>query len=115
MTLRKSMNALAGRLIPAYGFQSVIRRHSGAVDPVTGTDSRSTVNLSVNAVAVNVEQSQIDGTLIQSGDRMYVLTSDVEPRNGDLFQVGADFWSVVRVMPSQVQDGNVAYRIQVRA
>lgn len=117
MTLRTRMQATASRLINAYGFASVLRRESGEIDPVTGVDGRDTTDTPVSAVAVNIELSQVDGTLVQAEDRMYTLSAAVEPKVGDLLRIGGDgapFWRVTWVKPFQVQDGDAAYRVLVR-
>lgn len=118
MTLKTRMQAVTDRLIPPYGFKSVLRRTlGGGIDPVTGVDTSVTTELPVWAIVREIKFSQIDGTLIQAGDRMYTLTHSVEPTNGDKFRVGApgsDYLSVVWVSPAQVQDGNVSYKILVR-
>jgi hypothetical protein len=115
MSLMTRMEAVASRLIGAYGFDTVIRRVTfGSVDPVTGESTQYSTEFPVKAVATELKAELIDGTLIQVGDRMYVLTAAVEPANGDSLKVGDKYWQIVSWSPKQVQDGNVAYQIQVR-
>jgi hypothetical protein len=115
MSLKTRMEAVASRLIGAFGFDTVIRRGTfGSVDPVTGESTQYSTELPVKAVATQLKAELIDGTLIQAGDRMYFLTAAVEPSNGDSLKVGGKYWQIVNWSPKQVQDGSVAYEIQVR-
>jgi len=115
MTLLVDMIALTSRLIPKFGFTSVIRRKTGgSIDPVTGANSETTSDLAVSAIAMEIDIKRIDNTTILAGDRMYVLTSAVEPQSGDRFKVGSEYWQIVTWQNKQVQAGDVAYVIQVR-
>jgi len=114
--LKNRMAAVADRLIDSYGFDSVIRRITGGgIDPVTGADTSETTDYDVKAVAKSVDIARRDATIIQAGDRLYVITSAVEPMNGDKFKVDDRYWDIVNWEIKQVQDGAVAYIIQVRS
>lgn len=116
MSLKTRMSSVVDRLITNYGFTTTLRRTtSGGIDPVTGEDTTSTADYTVTLAARSINIDRIDGTVIQSGDRMYSLTAEVEPQNGDKLQVDGQFWDIVAIQPKQVQDGDVAYIVQVRA
>lgn len=115
MSFLSRMQAVADRLIPQFGFPSKVRRISGgAVDPITGENTQATAEYDVYAAVVSISSTQILSTTIEAGDRFYLITNVQEPRNGDLFLVGSEYWHIVKSWITQAKDGHVMYKIQVR-
>ena len=75
----------------------------------------TTVNVLLkDAIFKSYSKSLIDGTLIVEGDRMLVCNGEVEIKQNQIIQVGADRWLVKSVDEKTPAGVPLAYIAQVR-
>lgn len=86
---------------------------SGTFNPATGeiTD-RSQTSASVKAVVTDFRDFQIDGSIIQRGDKMLLVS--VEPSLVDKYTIDAVDYQVVNVKSISPGDADIVYKVQVR-
>lgn len=109
--------ATADRLLKRFGASAQVTRNTpGAYDPVTGTVSVTTTTQTVTAAVFDYDQSYIDGTRIQQGDRRaFVSAVGIwAPKQGDVLAWdGADL-AVIAVKPLKPAGLAVLFELQVR-
>lgn len=117
MSFYSNLAATASRLLASKG-QSVTfsREVSGTLDPVTGIISgATTTTFSGNGAAFDYNNSEIDGTVIKSGDiRLLVEALSTEPEQGDKCTVNSIDYRVMDVSPTNPAGTVVMYEVQLR-
>lgn len=83
-------------------------------DPGSGTPV--TVETNVTIVVSEYAKSEIDGTLIQSGDRKVLMTAiaGVEPKASDVLTISGAAYTVINAMPLDPAGIAVMYEVQAR-
>tara|TARA_R110000772_G_scaffold268452_1_gene395602 strand:+ start:36000 stop:36341 length:342 start_codon:yes stop_codon:yes gene_type:complete len=112
------MAAVVTELLTEFGAAMTINRTTGeSTDPVTfvvtpGTDT----TLSPLGLIKPYSDAQIDGSLIQIGDRMIILDSPAgEPLLTDTITTDTDNWPIVSIKSVKPDDATaVVYFCQVR-
>lgn len=110
------MASVATRLLTKFGATVTVSRTTGETyDEIAETMSGGSVTTySPKGLLVEYDDSLIDGTRIQKGDKMAILDNTVKPASDDLLTVDEEQWNVVRwktIKPSTVA---VVYFVQVR-
>lgn len=116
-TFYEDMAAVAVELLQEFGAPVTFPRESGgSFDPITGVetpgsdDSETTIGL-----VKPYPEKLIDGTRIQMGDRMLVLSPEVEPSMDDKPMMGgAPLGNIVAITTSSPAGIPVCYFAQVR-
>lgn len=111
------LQATAQTLIARFGTSvTFVEVTTGAYDPATATPGESTTNHSATAVLLNYKLKDIDGTLIQSGDRIALISTTLTavPKPGDKITIGSDTWVVVDSQPLSPGGTDLLYAAQVR-
>jgi hypothetical protein len=118
MTFYSEMADVADELITEFGQSVTHKVQSGtAYDPDTGSSTVSYVDTVGHGCIVEFDKDMIDGTKVRIGDKL-ALVSPIgltEPKDGDLFVIGAETWNVVPPV-SVVAPAGVAclYEVQLR-
>lgn len=107
--------ATATRLIERFGqtvtFHRVTTETGDAWNP-----TQTTTGYSAKAAVLGYEDSEIDGTMVQAGDRkLYVSVFDIEPTTSDKVVIGAETLRVVNVKPLNPAGTVVFFEVQCRA
>jgi hypothetical protein len=109
---------LATQLIDnTFGFDATHRRQTRTFDPVTGKNTTSNSDTTVKITPPNpYSQNRIDGTLIQQGDQMIMMSSNsgIVPQLSDKFVISGGTWQVVNVKPIVSGEQTAAYELQLR-
>lgn len=109
---------LATQLIDnTFGFDATHRRQTRTYDPATGKNTTSNSDTTVKITPPNpYAQNRIDGTLIQIGDQMIMMSSNsgIEPQLSDKFIISGKTWQIVMVKPIVSGEQTAAYEIQLR-
>lgn len=119
-TLDKAMGKVAKRLVKAFGRPAVLRHVTAAptYNPPTGRAHAPTTDITCEVVFEEFGQGQLDGTLVQAGDRKAIVARmriDVEPTGGaDVLIEGGRTWRIVRVIGYSSGEQEAAYTLQVR-
>lgn len=90
---------------------------TGVYDPATSSVTETTTNHSITAAVVNYNANQIDGTLIQAGDRKVIVAASglaVTPKQNDKVTGLGDTVRVISVRTFRESGSTVAYVLQVR-
>lgn len=94
--------ATVKRLLDRYGQSGELSRvlESGEYDPMNGP-VQTTQSSACTAALLEFDNRQIDGELIQAGDRRALIAPDVnfEPMAGDSLTVGVEVLRVVKNRP----------------
>lgn len=89
----------------------------GGYDPDAGAVDEGDVDVwSANGVEFNYTQREVDGTLIQQGDRRILIapTLGTTPQSGDVVTLGAKRLEVVNSKPLQPAGVVVLHEVQAR-
>lgn len=117
MTFYSQLAAVASRLLTDKG-QSVSfsRRTGGTFNPATGTYSGDTATtFSGYGAAFNYNKTEIDGTIVQSGDLRLILEAvATPPAQGDEATVGGIDYRVMDVRPTSPGGTVTHYELQLR-
>lgn len=104
-------------LIKKYGYSlSLVRPAKSGIDPATGDRLAGEENLlySVTGIDQQYKQSEIDGTLIKTGDKKILLTAETEPEQGDYLTDGLSRWNIITITPVKPANDVLLYSLQVR-
>lgn len=86
---------------------------SGTFNPATGAITGSTqTSASVKAVVTDFRDFQIDGSIIQRGDKMLLVSA--KPALVDKYTIDAIDYQVVNVRSISPGDTDIVYKVQVR-
>jgi hypothetical protein len=102
-------------MIQQFGMAITYRRYTDVFAPTTGTNTRTAVDTSAYGVVTEYRLSEIDGTLVQSGDRKVLSANIQEPRVGDALVIALLVYQIVGVRAVAPAGVAVLYEIQVRA
>jgi hypothetical protein len=122
MILDGPMGQLAATLTGQFGRPATLRRpgSGGSYSPTTGTITGGAAegNYPCSVVFEEFGEGQIDGTLVQLGDRKAIVarqTLGVEPvPQSDTLLEGGRTWQIVRVMGYSSGAQEAAYSLHVR-
>lgn len=109
------MAATAAELLAEFGADASIVRSASTYDPATGAATQTSATHAVRALESNHGRSYVDGSLIESGRRAYLIDPNgmsVEPRAGDAFVWGGVSGPVTRA--GRVAPGGVAVLFEVQ-
>ncbi|ECT8547624.1 hypothetical protein B0011_05920 [Salmonella enterica subsp. diarizonae serovar 48:i:z] len=104
-------------LIKKYGYTlSLVRPAKSGIDPNTGDRMADTSPqiFTVTGIDQQYKQSDIDGTLIQTGDKKILLTAETGPEQGDYLTDGRSRWDVITITPVKPANEVLLYSLQVR-
>lgn len=104
-------------LIKKYGYSlSLVRPAKSGIDPATGDrmDGEDSLLYSVTGIDQQYRQSEIDGTLIKTGDKKILLTAETAPEQGDYLTDGLSRWNIITITPVKPANDVLLYSLQVR-
>ncbi|EJJ4071334.1 hypothetical protein VQ248_004496 [Salmonella enterica] len=104
-------------LIKKYGYSlSLVRPAKSGIDPATGDRMAGEDSLlySVTGIDQQYRQSEIDGTLIKTGDKKILLTAETAPEQGDYLTDGLYRWNIITITPVKPANDVLLYSLQVR-
>ncbi|EKB5404246.1 hypothetical protein OOP60_004697 [Salmonella enterica] len=104
-------------LIKKYGYSlSLVRPAKSGIDPATGDRLAGEESLlySVTGIDQQYRQSEIDGTLIKTGDKKILLTAETVPEQGDYLTDGLSQWNIITITPVKPANDVLLYSLQVR-
>lgn len=104
-------------MIKKYGYTlSLVRPVKSGIDPNTG-DCLSEISpqiFTVTGIDQHYKQSEIDGTVIQAGDKKILLTAEAAPEQGDGLTDGVSRWDIITITPVKPAGEVLLYSLQVR-
>ena len=112
-----NLAATSARLIADKGQVVVFSRViSGTLNPVTGIISGgSNSTTSTNAVALDYNNSEIDGTIIKKGDvKLIAEVTATEPETGDTCTVDSVVYRVMNSKPLKPSGISIINTVQLR-
>ncbi|KGQ19930.1 Phage protein [Lysobacter dokdonensis DS-58] len=110
---RTSATALG--LLQRFGAAATLKRKTaGSYDPSTGTSAETVTSLATTACVFDYPQSYVDGTLILAGDKRAYLSSEQEPKQGDVLTWNAVDQTVIAVKAVAPAGVAVMYEAQLR-
>lgn len=105
------------RMIKKYGYTlSLVRPARSGIDPNTGdrlADASPQI-FTVTGIDQQYKQSEIDGTVIQTGDKKILLTAEIAPEQGDHLTDGVNRWNIITITPVKPAREVLLYSLQVR-
>ncbi|HAD5969844.1 TPA_asm: hypothetical protein G1Q02_24095 [Salmonella enterica subsp. enterica serovar Typhimurium] len=104
-------------MIKKYGYTlSLVRSARSGIDPKTGDRlaEASPQIFTVTGIDQQYKQSEIDGTVIQTGDKKILLTAETAPEQGDYLTDGASRWNIITITPVKPAREVLLYSLQVR-
>lgn len=116
MSFYEGLQATAGRLMGTYGRSVTLKRVTpGAFNPTTGTFAAgTTANHPFSAVITDFETAEIDGTLIQVGDKKLIGQPPIEPVVGDTLEDGSKTYRVERLLETKPGPVSLIYELHLR-
>lgn len=113
-----SLQSAASRLISRKGQAVTLAKRTAATYNVsTGVASTTTANHTFNALVLEYDNRERDGTVIQAGDRKFVLTgkgATVTPEAGDTITLAAVVFRIVNVQVVSDKASAIVFTCQVR-
>ena len=105
---------MAEQLLDKFGMPIIIRRASSTFDPVTGKDT-STQSKDYHAVGIfaDFNRNEIDGTLIQRGDKKVTMTG-VKPDLRDVLIANEQHYTVQGIGEINPAGTVILFEIHVR-
>ncbi|EAB9445657.1 hypothetical protein CSU32_15400 [Salmonella enterica subsp. diarizonae] len=104
-------------MIKKYGYTlSLVRPAGSGIDPKTGdrlADASPQI-FTVTGIDQQYKQSEIDGTVIQTGDKKILLTAETSPEQGDHLTDGVNRWNIITITPVKPAREVLLYSLQVR-
>lgn len=115
MSFYTGLQSTALALLTSKGQDVTLRQVSTpAYDPTTGTVAPTYTDTVLKAVITNYKQSEIDGTLIQQGDKRAILPSTLTPKTGDLVVISGVSHTVIQVEIISPAGEPVIHKAQIR-
>lgn len=104
-------------LLTRLGQGVTVRRQTlGAYDPATGAAAPVIqITSGIPAAVFAYVDADIDGTLIQRGDKRVLMSPTFEPVKGDVVTIGSVEHTVISVRSNEPAGTPVLYTVQVRA
>jgi len=97
---------------------TIKRETAGTTDPITGlTTGGTVVSHSAIGVKLRYKNTDIDGTLVRSGDLRILLSVaglTVTPESTDTITVSGVDWKIIDVKPLEPAEIVVLYELQIR-
>ena len=118
MSFYSGLTVTAAKLLLKYG-QSVMLKYEtgGTIDPATGivTVPATQETVTGNGAASRYKNSEVDGTLIRSGDQRLILEKvSTIPQTGWRAQVSGKEYKIMDVEPISPGNEDVIYICQLR-
>lgn len=116
MAFYDGLKTVASNLLASKGQQvTVSRETSSGFNPITGINTTSTSTFTGYGVSTNYNQNQIDGTIVQNGDILFILEStDTEPELEDTIVIDSVNYIVKNVIEVSPAGTTVIYKLQLR-
>ena len=117
MTLNRAKSA-ADRILARYGGEAELVRLESTPEPVNPWDDPSEtveVVLPVQTIETGYSIDHMNGTLIQAGDVMVVIASDVEPLLSDTLRLRGRGFMIVDIKPVQPAPGGPVAHYAIHA
>jgi len=111
--------ASALRLIKKYGMTMTVRRVTkGEYNSEAGERAADVVlSLDGKGIIEEYETKEIDGTLIQAGDRKIILAASglaIRPKKGDLLVIDGAISQIVKNKPTSPGGVDIIHNLQIR-
>ena len=110
--------AAAGRLLERYGTSVTLRHHQpGAYDPARGETASTWSEYSLSGLVRDYRQDQVDGSLVQDGDREVILAAQrggEPPAPGDRLLLAGESYTIVQVKTLEPGGLALLHQCQVR-
>ena len=117
MTLNYSAKAAsAKKMLDRFGVFGYVKinRPSGATDPING-DTVTYTEYDLTAVDLKVGSDLIAQGLIESTDRMIVMSSDTKPLKSDMILIGAINHKIITIEDVNPAGTSVIFKVVCRA
>jgi len=115
MSFYTGLQSVASNLLASKGQNVTFSRETiTATNPVTGTNTRTTSTFTAYGVATNYNKTEIDGTIIQSGDIKFIMEGVTAPKQGDSTTIDSIVYRVMGVVPVSPAGVAVIYKVQLR-
>lgn len=114
MSFYGSLADTAKKLIADKGRTVTLRSGSPVYDPITDTMTGGTTDTEVKAVFTAFRSDEVDGTLIQRGDKKVIVDAKAAPQSGDAIIDGTTQYEIVDVMEVQPGEPTIIYKLQAR-
>ena len=110
------MASRAADLLERFGTTVTLSRTSGQTfNPVTeAATGGTTTTLTTTGVLIPFKDALIDGTRVQSGDRMLVIDNSVAPAVTDKVLVGSVYWNILDIQTASPAGTALVYFVHVR-
>jgi len=108
--------ATASRLIAEYGKPITIKRTTaGAYNAITGvTTAGTTATFTPQGIFQTIKSELIDGTLIQRGDKMFIIDNSFSPLMSDKVTISSQDWDIVNIREVEPAGTALVTFVQVR-
>jgi len=109
------LTATALRLLTTYGQAVACHKEvTSSFDPATGeAEITSTTDYDGYGYPSNYLSSQVDGTTIQQGDVLLILSTTTVPEINDICEVGQTY-TMISIQKITAQGSSIVYKIQLR-
>lgn len=110
-------DAQAGIREGGRGYTATLLKPGSETGPTHNPTRGAATSHSCFVVAFDYGETQIDGTLVQRGDRRLMVSSEglsVAPEPGDGFTLDGISWHVVSVMPVSPGGSVIYWKVQIR-
>lgn len=116
MSFYEGMAYTATSLVTKFGREVTFKRETGgSIDPVTGATTPPVVELfTPPGIWQTIKRENIDGTLIQFGDKMLVIDASFAPEMSDQVLVNSTYWNIVDISDKNPAGTPLVYNVQVR-
>jgi hypothetical protein len=105
----------ATRLINKFGGDVTLRiKTEGTYNPITGANTDTFADTVVQGVKLNFVNSDIDGTLIRTGDVKVLIDGLFALTKDDKIIIGTDQYEIIKPMPLAPGDTRLVTTLQCR-
>lgn len=118
MSFATEMREMADEMIREFGRSATLQRTTQTPDPATSSTVVTAANHAVQLVETDFKAAQIPDTLVQSGDRAFLVSAEglaIEPQADDQLLDGTDELSIVYATRIKPGDTAILYGLLVRA
>lgn len=117
MSFYTDMATVARELLEEFGQAVTVNRDTlEDINPETFVETTppTTTAYTPNGILKDYSDGMIDGTRIQTGDRLMILDDTIEPLAGDRLTIGGEEWNIVAWRTSDPAGTALVYFVQVR-
>lgn len=106
--------ATALGLLRQFGRPVTILRKTGVTsDPVAGTVAGTPASVETTGARVKLAKDFFEGTHVQVGDQMWLLSAEQEPLMTDALQIDGHAWPIVAIAAVNPAGTPVLYKVLV--